>query len=130
MSQLSEEERESLKGDYFDVKYQYWLSNDTFKNVNHYHRTYATTVNQCQNLYYRKNYNLSSYSKIIYCTTNQEESDVDGLDIIFLCVLFAVVSFVVGGSYYDNLLNKKGDRSHYKESIEHLCKYRQWRVRI
>lgn len=121
---LSDMERESLKGDYFDVKQKYWLTNDTFKGVNYYHRTYATIINQCNNLYYRENYNLSSYSTIIYCTTEQDKSDVDGLDIAFLIIVFSVAGLIIGGTFYDSLLNKKGDKSHYIASIENLCKYR------
>lgn len=105
------------------MQYQYWLNNDTFKNVDHFHRTYTTLINQCQNLHFRKKYNLTSFSKIVYCTTNQEETDIDGLDITFLIILFTVVALVAGATFYDSLLNVKSDRSHYKESIESLCKY-------
>lgn len=79
-------------------------------------------INQCNNLYYRENYNLSSFSTIIYCTTNQEEIDVDTLDITFLIIVFAVAGFIIGGTLYDNSLNKKGDKSHYLEPIANLCK--------
>uniref|UniRef100_A0A336KT86 CSON015541 protein n=1 Tax=Culicoides sonorensis TaxID=179676 RepID=A0A336KT86_CULSO len=122
LKNLDESYLESLKGDYFDVNYQYSLKNGTFKDVELYRNEYGTLVDQCLNNYLRNEYNLSSFSQIIYCTTNQEEHDIDGLDITFLIILLSIVVLVIGSTYYDKLLNRKGDTSHYKDSIESLCK--------
>lgn len=122
MQHLTETELESLNGDYFNVTVKYSLTNETFRNVHHFHREYGTLVNQCQNLYLRENYNLTGFSQIVYCTTNKEESDIDSLDITFLVIFFSVMTLVIVATLYDKSLNRKGDKSHYKGSLdESLC---------
>lgn len=86
-----------------------------FNGTPEYRKLHGKLVNQCINLYLRENYNLTGYSEILYCTTNQETKPIDALDVTFLILVGIVALIVISATVYDHLL--KGTKNHYKESL-------------
>ncbi|XP_063697616.1 O-acyltransferase like protein-like [Culicoides brevitarsis] len=88
---------------------------------------YDKIVNQCENLWLRENYNLSGYSTILWCTTNQEYDyyETDYLHTLFWIVTFLILGIVTIATALDIKQNNEDSLDYYKVERRDLPKSQQ-----
>uniref|UniRef100_A0A336LWS6 CSON006904 protein n=1 Tax=Culicoides sonorensis TaxID=179676 RepID=A0A336LWS6_CULSO len=130
LSSLTKEKRESLYVEEFP-----WRENRSFtyditayENSKLYNQKYGKTLNQCENLWLRKNYNLSGYTLINWCTTNKEYDhyETDYLHTTFIVITILILGIVSAATGLDIKQNNQNSLDYYKNDRLDLPKRQQY----
>ncbi|XP_058123502.1 nose resistant to fluoxetine protein 6-like [Anopheles ziemanni] len=113
---LDRETAEDLFVTKFDISFPYIIRSDAFNNVTGDRERYGRLINICQN-YALRQYNLSAYTEIEYCTGPQRTTPIDGLDISFLVISALIVGLVIASTWYDHHTSKQLGNEHYKKDL-------------
>lgn len=84
-----------------------------------YRKNYDRLANQCNNLWLRKNYNLSAYSTIQYCTANNdaETYQYNYLHLLFLVLLLVLLVLVLSATFIDMNMNQENSLKFYQKDL-------------
>ncbi|XP_063697615.1 uncharacterized protein LOC134828568 [Culicoides brevitarsis] len=127
LSELSEDEREELYVDAFPHTRKFTYDITAYKNGTLYRKMYDKIFNQCENLWLRKNWNLTGYSTVLWCTTNQEfdHYETDYLHTLFWVVTIFIVAIVAAATGLDIIQNNEDSLNYYKVERRDLPKSQQ-----
>ncbi|EDS32001.1 conserved hypothetical protein [Culex quinquefasciatus] len=116
---LSDKQREQFLQPKFDIQFKYIINDWLLPGIERYRQRYGDLANICLNYRTQLQYNLSVYSEIEYCTTNETLiRATDFWDIAFYAVLVMLFLLAVAASIYDGVLAKNSDHNHYRSLLE------------
>ncbi|XP_055629970.1 nose resistant to fluoxetine protein 6-like [Toxorhynchites rutilus septentrionalis] len=102
----------------FDINYKYIVDDRLLPNIDSYRQQFGDDINVCENYKLQTSYNLSAYSEIEYCYTNETLfRKIDFLDVLFYVVVIALVLLGIFSSYYDAKIAKTGDEYYFKRPL-------------
>ncbi|XP_055533120.1 nose resistant to fluoxetine protein 6-like [Wyeomyia smithii] len=114
---LSDKQRVQFLQPKFDVNFKFIINDWLLPNIEHYRQHYAATVNICQNYRMNHEYNLSAYTEIEHCTTNNTlNRKYDYLDICFYAVIALLLILTTASTVYDTTLSN--DLNHYRTPLK------------
>ncbi|XP_058833744.1 nose resistant to fluoxetine protein 6-like [Topomyia yanbarensis] len=114
---LSNTTRQMLKANKFEIDYPYIFDVSVFKDTYKNRDRYGELLEVCLNYKLNQTYQLKAYTEIEVCDRNDESSDTDLLDMLFIAVFITIITIVVMSSWYDKRINYKQDVLHYKTDI-------------
>ncbi|XP_058833427.1 nose resistant to fluoxetine protein 6-like [Topomyia yanbarensis] len=109
--------QQMLKVDKFEIDYPYIFDVSVFKDTYKNRDRYGELLEVCLNYKLNQTYQLKAYTEIEVCDRNDEASETDLLDMLFVIVFVVVISLVVLSSWYDKSINFKQDVVHYKMDV-------------
>uniref|UniRef100_A0A1Y9IS55 Acyltransferase 3 domain-containing protein n=1 Tax=Anopheles merus TaxID=30066 RepID=A0A1Y9IS55_ANOME len=118
IEKLSPAERNALTVEPFPIDVRYKFNDGILKDIPTYREAYQDVVEICVNKELNDTYGLVAHTEILSCDKSTDEVVIDALDMSFLIVLCALVSFVTVSSWYDSLINYKRTSDHYRQPLD------------
>ncbi|XP_041769695.1 nose resistant to fluoxetine protein 6-like [Anopheles merus] len=118
IEKLSPAERNALTVEPFPIDVRYKFNDGILKDIPTYRAAYQDVVEICVNKELNDTYGLVGHTEILSCDKSTDEVVIDALDMSFLIVLCALVSFVTVSSWYDSSINYKRTSDHYRQPLD------------
>ncbi|XP_058456880.1 uncharacterized protein LOC131434243 [Malaya genurostris] len=119
VSDMSVAQRQTYYQRKFDVKFKYITNDWLLPNIEAYRQEHGFIINICENYELQTKYNLTAFSEIEHCTTNDLVTrQFDIWDILFWLVLIFLALLGICSTYCDAKLAKKGDHAYYQKPLK------------
>ncbi|XP_055533124.1 nose resistant to fluoxetine protein 6-like isoform X2 [Wyeomyia smithii] len=115
---FSNSTKEALRVKKFDIDFAYTFDTAVFKDTQLNRERYGDLLDVCLNYKLNQTHQLKAYTEIEVCSNNNEITEYDWLDILFLVVLLSAISLTVFSSWYDASTNTKQNDAHYKTNLD------------
>ncbi|XP_055629968.1 nose resistant to fluoxetine protein 6-like [Toxorhynchites rutilus septentrionalis] len=116
---LSEQQRLRFLEPKFPVDFKYIINDWLLPNIESYRDQYGSLVNICQNYRLFSSYNLTAYTEIEHCTTNNSlHRETDFWDRFFFGTVVLIIIIAIASTIYDAKLAGEEDENHYRSPLQ------------
>ncbi|XP_058123114.1 nose resistant to fluoxetine protein 6-like [Anopheles ziemanni] len=104
----------------FNVSKRYAIAEWILSNATEYRQKYDRLVNICQNYDLRSNYNMSGFTWIEECKTNETLTrPLDALDVLFIMLLVTLFILTICSQCYDSWLARvSNSEDHFRKPLK------------